>query len=133
MPLSVGVQFAIFSGVAVAKLDPDVVSGFVQLVVCYGLQAAACVPRAIGSEWWLDSGRRDARRSGERGALVEWDGVQIVACAQRAAGWSCQSDGGQRCRGRRTGRAGRGGAACRVRRRAGCRVRGACTLCFVSA
>jgi len=50
-----------------------------------------------------------------------WDGVHVAACVRRAAGGSCRRGGGA------------GGAVRRLGRRACCRLRGACILCFLSA
>jgi len=62
--------------------------------------------------------------------FVAWDGAQVAAGVRHAAGACRRSDGRGRCGGRGAGRGGGSGAAYRVGRRARCRLRGTCSLCF---
>jgi len=58
-----------------------------------------------------------------------WDCVHVAACVRRAVCAFRRRGGG----GRASGRGGGGGAVRRLGRRACCRLRGACSLCFLSA
>ena len=118
--LAWGVQLVLLVGVALADVELDAVAGVVQLVIWDGVRVTV----AWGVQLVLFVDLAMAKVVG----LVVYDGVHVAACVGCAAGASCRCGFGRR--GARRG--GGGGAACRAGRRARCRLRGACSWCFLS-
>jgi len=133
LPFARGAQLVLYAGVVSGDVGLDVVAGAVRFAVRDGVQVATrfCVQFAllIGVAAAI-VGPDAAARAVQH---VVWNSAQVAPCVRCAAGAPSRRGGGGSCGGRRAGSGGGGGVACRVGRRACCRLREACISCFLTA